>query len=302
MTHTRARSPPPPPFARSREAVGNDPRGEQFPWRPLSFDEALGTTFVNAAGDVVPRSALEGKVLGLYFSAHWCGPCRAFTPQLAAKYNAWVKEGPLKDKFEIVFISSDRGEAQFKEYVAEMPWLAMPFSNRAGKAALSKSFDVSGIPALVIVGADGKVINPNARAALTTDATGEGFPWVPPAAGDLNVDPSGINERPAVIALLAGVPAAEESIAAVTKVAEATRASKGADAPLFFYERDVGRVSEQIRGLTSMAEKKAQLMLLNIPDNGGFYVSEATEITADTVTAFVEAFAAGALTRRQLQH
>jgi len=34
------------------------------------------------------------------------------------------------DKLEIVFISSDRGEADWKGYFAEMPWLALPFSAR----------------------------------------------------------------------------------------------------------------------------------------------------------------------------
>jgi thiol-disulfide isomerase/thioredoxin len=30
--------------------------------------------------------ALAGKVVGIYFSAHWCQPCRDFTPRLAAFY------------------------------------------------------------------------------------------------------------------------------------------------------------------------------------------------------------------------
>jgi len=65
---------------------------------------------------------------GLYFSAHWCPPCRGFTPELAKFYNEMKKK--VGDKLEIVFISSDRSEADWKGYFAEMPWLALPFSAR----------------------------------------------------------------------------------------------------------------------------------------------------------------------------
>ena len=44
--------------------------------------------------------------------------------------------------FEIVFVSSDRDEASFKEYYAEMPWLALPFEDRAQKQSVSGEFDV----------------------------------------------------------------------------------------------------------------------------------------------------------------
>lgn len=47
--------------------------------------------------------------------------------------------------FEIVFVSSDRDEPSFNEYYSEMPWLALPYSERKAKGALSSMFDVSGI-------------------------------------------------------------------------------------------------------------------------------------------------------------
>ena len=32
------------------------------------------------------KADLEGKVIGIYFSAHWCPPCRGFTPKLVEWY------------------------------------------------------------------------------------------------------------------------------------------------------------------------------------------------------------------------
>ena len=66
---------------------------------------------------------LEGKkIIMIYFSAHWCPPCRGFTPQLAAKYKATAAE----QQIEVVFVSSDRDQASFMEYYGTMPWLAIP--------------------------------------------------------------------------------------------------------------------------------------------------------------------------------
>ena len=90
-----------------RSAVTADPKGEDFPWKPKPFHELIGDAFVGQGKAPLDQSAVEGKVLGLYFSAHWCPPCRGFTPKLAEWYKA-VKE-TLPD-FEIVFASSDRDE------------------------------------------------------------------------------------------------------------------------------------------------------------------------------------------------
>ena len=77
-----------------------------------SLKDLFGDRLIGKSGDVATDD-LKGKTVGIYFSAHWCPPCRGFTPQLAEQYKKLKAKG--KD-FEIVFASSDRDEASFKEY------------------------------------------------------------------------------------------------------------------------------------------------------------------------------------------
>eukprot|EP01031_Cornospumella_fuschlensis_P023236 gene23236-28222_t len=103
---------------------------------------------------------LAGKVVGLYFSAHWCPPCRGFTPKLAEKYQALKAQG--KD-FEVIFVSSDRNDAEFTQYFQEMPWMALKYSDRETKGMLSRVFDVNGIPTLLLFNADGSLMTAQGR-------------------------------------------------------------------------------------------------------------------------------------------
>jgi len=113
-------------------------------------------------------------VVGLYFSAHWCPPCRGFTPKLAESYKELKASGK---QFEIVFISSDKDEESFKDYFADMPWLALPFAERSLKEDLSNIFEVRGIPSLVLLKPDGKLLTTNGREAVSYGA--DYFPWGP---------------------------------------------------------------------------------------------------------------------------
>ena len=57
---------------------------------------------------LVGDKTIEGKnVIGLYFSAHWCPPCRGFTPQLAKAYSEYVAKVGNSAAIEVVFVSSD---------------------------------------------------------------------------------------------------------------------------------------------------------------------------------------------------
>merc|ERR1712216_147840 len=180
-----------------RAAISNDPTGEELPWKPKSFEEIFSDAKLLASdGTECTGSALKGKVFGLYFSAHWCPPCRGFTPQLAEWYKLHLKAKGL----EIVFVSSDRDEAAFKDYFGEQPWLALDYADRKRKEQLSNCFGVRGIPSLVIIDKDGSVITKDGRAAVSSDTTGTDFPWYPKPVKNLKNGPGNINEVPTVIA------------------------------------------------------------------------------------------------------
>ncbi|CAF1389456.1 unnamed protein product [Rotaria magnacalcarata] len=117
----------------------------------------------------------KGKVFGLYFSAHWCPPCRGFTPMLIEFYKNHGKE----KNFEIIFISSDRDEKAFNEYFKEMPWLTLRYSERKKKEELGKRFHITGIPTLMLLDGDsGDVICKDARDNIQhRDTRGDFFPW-----------------------------------------------------------------------------------------------------------------------------
>jgi len=144
-----------------RSAVMKDPTGENFPWKPKSLTELLSVDIQTKTG-TAPMASLDDKVLAIYFSAHWCPPCRGFTPELAKQYKEMQAAGlPI----EILFVSSDRDEAAFDEYYGEMPWAALPYSQRALKEELSEYFGVEGIPSLVLLDKDRSVITKNGRGA-----------------------------------------------------------------------------------------------------------------------------------------
>merc|ERR1711941_32370 len=88
----------------------------------------------------------NNKVICFYFSAHWCPPCRGFTPVLAEWYNEVKKAGKA---VEIIFCSSDRSEDDMKAYYADMPWMCIPHGDPRVNN-LKSHFGVKGIPMLAV--------------------------------------------------------------------------------------------------------------------------------------------------------
>merc|ERR1712060_403428 len=124
----------------------------------------LGESLLKKDGKMNTKDLCENEVIGIYFSAHWCPPCRGFTPALAERYSHLKEAGA---KVEVIFCSSDRDENAFKEYFGEMPWLALPYERRKEKELLSDTFGVQGIPSFVVLNPDGTLLTTEGRAKLT---------------------------------------------------------------------------------------------------------------------------------------
>uniref|UniRef100_A0A3P9JB89 Thioredoxin domain-containing protein n=1 Tax=Oryzias latipes TaxID=8090 RepID=A0A3P9JB89_ORYLA len=125
-----------------------------------------GLKLMNKAGELVDsEAALSNKIVGLYFSAEWCPPCRGFTPVLSDFYTELVQESNPPAPFEIVFISSDRSNESMMGYFQKKhgDWLVLPWDPET-KKKFSQRYNISGIPTLVIVKGNGDVITKDGRA------------------------------------------------------------------------------------------------------------------------------------------
>jgi len=222
-----------------REGVSNEPDG--FPWKPLSFSEIFefGEPLTRKDGSKIDLEGLSKLKDGwaLYFSAHWCPPCRGFTPKLVSVYEKMKTAG--KD-MEIVFVSWDRQEDQFTEYYREMPWATFPFKDpRVDK--LATHLEVEGIPTLITFKGKEK-INVKARGAAEEDPSGAEFPWVPkplPPVGPLLPSDEvmeAINEGPFLVLNISEKAASDDAKKAFCQAAESYSAKhEGKGKAKFFY-------------------------------------------------------------------
>lgn len=98
----------------------------------------------------------EPEFYAFYYSAHWCGPCRRFTPELRAFYDAVRSLG--QDEFELIFVSSDTSAKMMEQYMKEeaMPWPAVKYKKRSN--SIISKYEGNGIPCLVVTDKHGNLL------------------------------------------------------------------------------------------------------------------------------------------------
>lgn len=108
------------------------------------------------AGKVLTPASFKGKYLLIDFWATWCSPCKKELPFLHKAFERFHKKG-----LEVLSISRDKAATDIttfrKKADTPMPW---HHSFPQGKAAddLMNTFRVKGIPHILLVGPDGRVL------------------------------------------------------------------------------------------------------------------------------------------------
>lgn len=284
--------------------VMEDKLGQNFPWSPKSFSEVWPDQILVSKGDTdtfLASSELKNKYLMLYFSAHWCPPCRAFTPKLS---EAYTKLKAARDDFELVFVSSDRSEEDFNEYFNTMSFCALPFEHRDAKAALSKRLGVRGIPMLSMLGPvddDGErpLINANARGFIDSGNYLDDFPFYKKNYGDVDSADELNDVKSLIIFGENEDDDDQEKIKRVVKDVAAKLAEKkeegSGDNVNVHWALGTSGLTPRIRELTKLGPvEKSEgpaMVLLDIPDEGGYYKSTTTdgtgEISVESVMQFL---------------
>jgi nucleoredoxin len=135
----------------------------------------LGTKLLSEGGrkhiDIIGLDTVP--IVGLYFTASWCPPCKMFTPTLIRAYNE-INE--VSRFFEIVTISADEYEEDFKQDVKEMPWLAAAF-DLIQLERIAEHYNVSTIPTLLILNKDGGVKVANAKTLIEEQGASVIYTW-----------------------------------------------------------------------------------------------------------------------------
>lgn len=124
----------------------------------------------------MPISEIEGKLVCLYFLAGSFPPCVEFQSTLSEMYRELKNRG---EPFEVVALPLDDDESSLKE----MPWLAVPFKDKVIEK-LTRYFELSTLPTLVVIGPDGKTLNSNA-AELVEEHGVDAYPFSPERLAEL---------------------------------------------------------------------------------------------------------------------
>ena len=114
--------------------------------RPLAPDFELRTP----EGVEIRLEDHYGQVLVLDFWASWCPPCRESIPALDRLYERYRDQGLLVYGIQV------RDDVNAKEYLDHR---GVDYPALVGNDSIQRSYNVTAIPTIVVVGVDGRVVH-----------------------------------------------------------------------------------------------------------------------------------------------
>lgn len=122
----------------------------------LSAPLPLGDRFYRLdRGRSAPATLPAGtRLIAVYHGAGWCGPCRAFVPQLIVAYPRLRARG-----IEVLFVSADTTCAAALDYArtSRMPWLLLPCD--AERQRRLRRLGGEALPGIVVLDAAGRQVD-----------------------------------------------------------------------------------------------------------------------------------------------
>ena len=158
------------------EVNEENPDGEQVvkeekPINPNSFIPVMeemyklfGQVFYDNKMEIIKdnKEVFDCTLLGILFSAGWGSPCRIFYKDLINIYNQ-MNDG--EKVLEIIQVSFDDKEEDFKKAIAGLPWKFLPLKF-SGIDELKKKYNVLTIPKFYPIDKTGKSLSDTGREDL----------------------------------------------------------------------------------------------------------------------------------------
>ena len=150
---------------------GEQPVKEEKPINPNSYIPVMedmyklfGEVFLDNKTEVVKdnNEVFDCTLLGVLFTAGWGSPCRLFYKDLINIYNQ-MNDG--EKIFEIIQVSFDAKEEDFKKSISGLPWKFLPLKF-SGINELKKKYNVLTIPKFFPIDKTGKSLSDTGREDL----------------------------------------------------------------------------------------------------------------------------------------